>query len=257
MAPFAVFGRKIYFREPIVKPLGEAREDWQICFELGTKLGYPKEFFNGSVEQGLEELLKITKLGITLKDLRANPEGLAIPPKSPNTFKKYEAGKFRPDGTPGFPTPSGKFEFASEILKKYKFDALPTYKEPVDSPISSPELAKQFPLILNTGSRLPFYTHSKLRHMPWLNQFMPEPVVRMNKIDAEARGLKNGDAVKLATKLGELNFKVEVTNIILPGMIDVFHGWEKSDINLLIARDFDPISGFPPYKEGLCQVTKA
>ncbi|WP_019851188.1 molybdopterin-dependent oxidoreductase [Desulfitobacterium sp. PCE1] len=256
MAPFAIFGRTIYFREPIVKPMGESRSDWQICFELGTKLGYGKEFFNGSEEEGLEELLRITKLGITLKDLRANPEGLTIPPKEPNSFKKYESGKFRPDGKTGFPTTSGKFEFTSEILRKYQFDTLPTYKEPVDSPNSNPELAKEFPLILNTGSRIPYYTHSKLRHMPWLNQFMPEPIVRMNKVDATARGLKDGDDVKLSTKFGELQFKLEVTNIILPGMIDVFHGWEKADINLLIARDFDPISGFPPYKEGLCQVSK-
>ena len=50
---------------------------------------------------------------------------------------------------------------------------------------------------------------------------------------------------------------LEVTNIVKPGVIDMFHGWEKANINLLIARDFDPISGFPPFKEGLCQVEKA
>lgn len=258
MAPFAVFGRKIYLREPIVKPLGEARSDWTICCELGAELGYPKEFFNGSEEEALEEVLRCTKLGITLKDLRAKPEGLVIPATEPNTFKKYETGKFRPDGQPGFPTPSGKFEVVSEILKKYNLEPLPVYKEPVDSPLSNPELAKKFPLILNTGSRLPFYTHSKLRNLPWINQFMPEPTIRLNPIDAEARSLKTGDKVKLSTKVGELGgFTVEVTNIVLPGVIDVFHGWVQANVNLLIERDFDPITGFPPYKEGLCQVTKA
>lgn len=257
MAPFAVFGRKIYFREPLVKPLGEARSDWTIAFELGTKLGYAKEFFNGNEEEALEELLRITKLGITLKDLRANPEGLVIPPKEPASFKKYESGKFRSDGKPGFATTTGKVEFTSEILKTFKFDALPTYKEPVDSPTNTPDLAKKFPLILNTGSRIPYYTHSKLRNLPWLNQFMPEPIVRLNPIDAKARGIVDGEKVKLSTKLGELEYKLEVTNIVLPGVIDVHHGWSKADINLLIARDFDPISGFAPFKEGLCQIIKA
>jgi len=257
MAPFAIFGRKIYLREPLVEPAGEARSDWRICCELGTKLGYPEEFFNGSEEEALEELLRCTKLGITLKDLRANPEGLTIPPTEPNTYKKYESSKLRPDGKEGFATPSGKAELVSEVCKMYNFDGLPIYKEPIDSPLSNPELSKKFPLILNTGSRLPFYTHSKLRNLPWLNQFMPEPTVRLNSIDAEARGLVDGDKVKLSTKLGELEFKLEVTNILLPGVIDVYHGWHQANINLLIARDFDPITGFPPFKEGLCQVTKA
>ena len=37
----------------------------------------------------------------------------------------------------------------------------------------------------------------------------------------------------------------------------MFHGWDKANVNELVSRDFDPISGFPPYKEGLCQVAKA
>ncbi|MFA5537197.1 MAG: molybdopterin dinucleotide binding domain-containing protein [Bacillota bacterium] len=139
----------------------------------------------------------------------------------------------------------------------YNIEPLPIYEEFDDSPISNPDLAKKFPLILNTGSRLPFYTHSKLRNLPWLNQFMPEPVVRLNPIDAKERGLKDGDKVKLATKLGELNFVLEVTNIVLPGVIDVYHGWHQADVNTLIERKFDPITGFPPYKVGLCQVSKA
>jgi anaerobic selenocysteine-containing dehydrogenase len=105
----------------------------------------------------------------------------------------------------------------------YQAEPLPLYEEYSDSPLSNPELAKKFPLVLNTGSRLPFYTHSKLRNLPWLNQFMPEPIVRLNSIDAEARGLADGDKVKLSTKLGELEFKLEVTNIVLPGVIDVYH----------------------------------
>jgi hypothetical protein len=51
--------------------------------------------------------------------------------------------------------------------------------------------------------------------------------------------------------------KAKITNIILPGSVDMIHGWQQADVNQLISRDFDPISGFPPYKEGLCQVEKA
>ena len=59
------------------------------------------------------------------------------------------------------------------------------YEEPVHSPVSTPDEAKDYSLVLNSGSRVPYYTHSKLRDLPWLNQFMPDPVVRLHPDDAE------------------------------------------------------------------------
>ena len=45
--------------------------------------------------------------------------------------------------------------------------------------------------------------------------------------------------------------------MVKPGVMDMFHGWSQANVNELVSRDFDPISGFPPYKEGLCQIRKA
>ena len=101
------------------------------------------------------------------------------------------------------------------------------------------------------------YTHSKLRDCPWLNQFMPEPIVRLHPRDAEERGLQEGDMVRVFNQLGEVSAKLEVTNLVLPGVIDMFHGWEDANVNKLVSRDFDPVTGYPPYKEGLCQVERA
>ena len=256
MAPLAVFGRQIFHRKPVVKPLGEAREDWQIIFELGAKFGYGKEFWNGNVEAGINFILE--PVNLTSEKLLANPEMVAIvPPPGPEQYKKYELGLLRADKKPGFNTPTGKVEIASEVLKKHKLDPLPVYKEPLESPISTPDLAKKFPLILNTGSRLPFYTHSKLRELPWLREIMPHPVVRISPADATKRGLKDGDDVVLETSLGSIKMKVEVTNLVMPGVTDIFHGWQQANVNELITRKFDPISGYPPFKEGLCEVRKA
>ena len=112
---------------------------------------------------------------------------------------------------------------------------------------------------MNSGNRVPIYTHSKERDLPWLNSIMPEPIIRLNKKDADDRGLADGDMVRITSPVNREGIvaKLEVTNIVKPGVIDMFHGWSQANINLLIPRDFDPISGFPPYKEGLCQVEKA
>ena len=85
----------------------------------------------------------------------------------------------------------------SEILKQYGFEGLPVYEEPVHSPVSTPDEAKDYSLVLNSGSRVPYYTHSKLRDLPWLNQFMPDPVVRLHPDDAEARGITDGAQVRV------------------------------------------------------------
>lgn len=252
-APFSIFGRKIFLREPVVEPAGEAREDWRILLELGCALGFEEECFGGDVEAALQYMLDSVDLGITLDDLRAHPEGYEVPGE-PAGSKQYETGGLRPDGEPGFNTPSGKVELVSEVLKQYGFEGLPVYEEPVYSPVSTPDVAAEYPLVLNSGSRVPYYTHSKLRELPWLNQFMPEPVVRLHPDDAEARGIADGDPVRVFNQFGEVQMKAEVTNLVLPGVVDVFHGWQQADINLLTSRDFDPITGFPPFRSALCEV---
>ena len=83
---------------------------------------------------------------------------------------------------------------------------------------------------------------------------MPKPVVRLHPDDAEARGIVEGDQVRIFNQFGEIVMDAEVTNLVLPGVIDVFHGWHQANINLLTTRDFCPITGFPPFRSGLCQI---
>ena len=258
--PMAKFGRKLFLREPAVAPAGEARPDYRICCDIGTALGFEEEFWGGgekAEENCLIETLKTSGTGVTLEELRAaSPEGIAVPLKGEPQNKKYETGGFRYDGQPGFETPTGKLEFTSEVLRKYGFDPLPVYNEPTQSPVSTPDVAAKYPLILNTGSRVPMYTHSKQRHTPWLRALMPDPICRLSPKAARERGIADGDEVELSTELGAIRAKAQVTNIVRDDTIDMFHGWETANVNLVHARDFDPISGFPSYKEGLCQVTK-
>lgn len=256
MAPFASLNDRMFMNEVLVEPQGEAREDWDILLNLGCKLGFQEECFGGDVETAVAALLETGNPGMTLQNLRDALPGCYVVPGPEWKPKKYETGGLRKDGKPGFETPSGKVELVSGMLVGAGFDGLPIYKEPNASPLSTPDLYKQYPLILGTGSRVPQYVHSKWRQIPWLNQFMPGPVVVMSPEDAEKRNLHDGDDVKLFNQLGEVKVKVSISNVQRPGIVEFHHGWEKANSCELIARDFDPISGFPPYKDGLCQVEK-
>ena len=249
LAPFAVFGRKLYGRAP-VKPLGECKEDWQIALEIGVRLGHPDVFFNGSVEGACNDILKMWEA--SYEALRvAGEKGIVIPPRNPDTYQKYETGRMRQDKKPGFPTPSGKVEAVSTILKKHGFTALPEYKEGLKT-------SKEYPLQLLSGGRIPYITHSKWREdSPWLLELENSATLTIHPDDAAKRGIKKGDYVVLSSQWGELRAKAKPSIMVMPGMVGIMHGWAKANVNELVPRMFDPISGYPPYKEVPVQVKKA
>ncbi|OGA43464.1 MAG: molybdopterin oxidoreductase, partial [Betaproteobacteria bacterium RIFCSPLOWO2_12_FULL_65_110] len=230
MSPVAVFGRKIYLREPVVEPSGEAKPDWVIALELGCRLGHAEAFWHGDETKALDAILG--KVGTSVDELRsAGPDGFGVPAPGEEVFRKYENGLLRPDGKPGFNTPSGKIEIRSGMLAQHGFDALPTYREPVESPVSTPDLAREFPLILNTGARVPMFTHSKLRELPSLRRLMPHPVVNLHPADAAGNGIADDDEVDLETAHGRIRLRARLTRDVLPGVVDVSHGWPEANVN--------------------------
>jgi anaerobic selenocysteine-containing dehydrogenase len=249
LAPFAVFDRTIFGRTPI-KPLGECKEDWQIALEIGCRLGYPEVFFNGDVEAACNSIL--STWNINYDDLRKNQEkGVSIPAKGPEIYEKYEKGMMRPDKRPGFPTPTGKVEAVSTILQKYGYSGLYEYKVPM-------EMTEQFPLILISGSRIPYITHSKWRaDSPWLLEIQSDPILMINTKDAAKRYIRKGDLVILKSSYGSIQVKAKPTEMVPVNIVALMHGWSRANVNDLIPRQFDPISGFPPYKEVVCEVIKA
>jgi anaerobic selenocysteine-containing dehydrogenase len=148
-------------------------------------------------------------------------------------------------------------ELASSIMAEAGFDALPTYKEPKLSLVSDPKLAKKFPLILTTGARLPMYIHSRTFRTPWTRGLRPEPMLDINPDDAAKRGISQGDRVELATPRNAIQVKANLTEVVAPGVISIFHGYREPEINVLFDPDYlDPVSGFPGFKSLVCQVTR-
>ena len=61
-------------------------------------------------------------------------------------YRKYEQQ--------GFSTPSGRVELVSSKMQRAGQPGLPIYVEPPISPLSQPELAKDYPLVLISGCKL-------------------------------------------------------------------------------------------------------
>ncbi|NUQ37832.1 MAG: molybdopterin-dependent oxidoreductase [Caldilineales bacterium] len=260
---YMVHGGRMQHRRRAVAPRGEARSDFAIYAELARRLGYG-HLYPQSQDALFDFVLQDS--GFSADDLRASPDGIGHPPPAMR-YRKWELGLLRPDGRPGFNTPSGKLEIASSLLAAYGYDALPVYVEPVEGPLAAPELAQTYPLVFNSGARLQTDFRSQHHNIPGLLKMQPDPLVMLHPQDAAARGICDGDEVIVLSPRGRVPFKARVTPDILPGVIEANSGggspiaaasWRRATVNdLTDMENRDPISGFPVYKALLCDVVKA
>ena len=216
------------FMNRALEPLGECKSDLDIVSELAQRLGI--EGFNPHTE---DEWLKM------FVDL--NPE-------YQEHIKDYD--KFKKDGIHRvkldapiiafkeqiddieknpFPTPSGKIEiFSQRVADLNKPDTPPIPKYLPTPEDRSDPLIEKFPLQLLTPhpkNRV----HSELYMVPWLRE-VEEHRAWLNPVDADHRGIKDGDEILVFNDRGKVAIKAWVTERIIPGVICIFEGaWYNPD----------------------------
>ncbi|WP_258360399.1 molybdopterin-containing oxidoreductase family protein [Moorella sulfitireducens] len=277
--PVATFAEKESFRSwwaplsvvvPAVK-VGECRSDWEINLELARRFN-PEGIPWKTVKELINERLKPS--GKTFDELAAQGSWEMPPEGHPSRpYRRYEKGLLRPDGKPGFRTPTGKVEFYSKTLEEWGLDPLPYYEEPPESEVRTPELFKKYPLIMATGRRSPVYFHAEHRMIPWLREIDPDPIIEINTSTAKEMGIEDGEWVWIENDRGRIKRKARVTPIIHPKVVMVPHGWWlpetegkepylygiwEYNCNLLIPIGTQGKSGFGggAYKTTLCRIRK-
>ena len=233
----------------VFEPSGESRDDAEFWLELGRRMGYEDSFPWKSTDEVLEAVIK--PYGKTLKDMAEHPEGFFYKPKSGSI---YDEPAFR------FNTPSGKIELYSETLEKMGLPPLPVpYIEPVESPVRTPELFKEYPLMALSGIRTQEYEHSCDRNLPRLRSRRPDPEVDIHPVDAKNSGVEHGEWVIIESPKGKAKMKANVTEDIMPGVVSMPHGWGgEANCNLLTSDEvLDPIVGTCLFKGFACRVKKA
>lgn len=220
-----------YPMEKVVEPFADARNDYDIFSGVARRLGFADEF-----TQGRDEAAWLRDMWATSKR-RAEQAGIELPefedfwehgfelaaPAEPIVF----CSKFRsdPDANP-LPTPSGKIEIYSEDIASYDYDdcpAHPTWMEPAE--YLNSEKTKTYPLHLLSNqpkTRL----HSQLDHGAYSKQHKiqdREPVT-LNPDDAAARGIKDGDVVRIFSARGACLAGAIISDALRPGVIQISTG---------------------------------
>lgn len=246
----------------VIEPLGESKDDAEVFIELSKRLEL--DYGASSVVGLLDTVLK--PKGLNFAQLVDKRWLLSAP-----IAEKYQKGLLRPDKTAGFDTPSGMIELYSNILEGLGLSPLPIYKEPTESPVSTPELASTYPLVLSTSGRSPAFFHSQYRQVPWLRELHRDPLVRLNPETAKRFGIKDGDWIYIESPRGRCKQKAALTVGVDPRVVLAEHGWwfpEKaepdhgvwdSNLNILTESEppHDPGLGSTPARGLLCKIYRA
>jgi anaerobic selenocysteine-containing dehydrogenase len=235
--------------------IAERKSDWEFIIELGKKLGYEKYF--PSLEEIANETLR--PLGIKWEELKARAY-VEIPVE----YRKYEKA--------GFGTTTGKFELYSTVMRDWGYDPLPSHIEPPESPVRTPEIFKEYPLILITGAKQPMYMHSQSRQLKSLRRLSPEPILEIHPKTALPLGIADHDFAWIETPRGRLRMRAHLHERIHENVVAIPHGWwlpeepgplhgiYETCSNVLTNDDpelCDVAFGSSPLKGLLCRVFKA
>ena len=239
-----------------VVQVGECRSDLEIISDLAARLGLG-EYFAPDLESLLDRYLE--PMGMTFAELNRRPGVVS----STTRYRKYLER--------GFNTPSGKVEVWSQLCAEWGYDPLPVYREQPETPLSAPELLKEYPLVL-TNAHEPEYVHSQDRYLPTQRGKQPEPLVTIHPDTARALGISAGDWVYLESRRGRIKQKAVLDPGIDPRVVSAAHGWwfperkeaelfawDEANLNILTddSPPFSPEMGSPRMRGFLCRAYKA
>ncbi len=228
---FANTERRVQRVRKAVEPPGEVWEDWRITAEIATRMGFDMGYANAAAV--FDEITRVTPSygGITWD--RIEKEGLHWPCPAADH-----------PGTPilhteAFPIGKGKF---------FPIDFLPPAETTDD----------EYPLYMTTGRVLYHYhTGSMTRKTDGLNERAPESFVEMSRADADKYGLADGDRVKVASRRGEIEVLLSVSDKAVDGTVFIPFHYAEAAANRLTNSALDPVSKIPELKVCAVRISKA
>jgi anaerobic selenocysteine-containing dehydrogenase len=254
--------RRVQLRPRVIAPIGSARSDTDIVLALAKRLGLADVFFGCEADRGHDAIL--APAGFSVAQLRAAPEGIELN-KGAVRLKAYAA--LDGAGVPqGFPTPTRRVEIYSERLLQHGYAPVPAF-----AATDIPAGPQGFPLRLSSAKTVA-YCHSQHRNIVSLRRLAPDPVVEMARQAASARGIKEGDWVRIKTADGSAVARAKLDAGLPADTVFGQHGWwidgpagSQYDADHPLAANLnqilstvvsDPISGSIPLRSWWCEVEK-
>lgn len=252
------WGSPVVAGEQVIPPRAERRSDYELCRDLGRRLGqdWPER-----VEDVFDAWL--AGAGTSFAGLLERPQRMLAGPAGRARHAQIDPETAKPYG---FATPSGRIELRSTVLERLGYDPLPAYQ-----PIPELEPGPDYPLYLMTGTTRIDATHQDHRHVASLRARHPDPQVELDPETARAHGIAEADWVRIITPRGAIRQRA----VLVPGLgadrVSAERWWYPerklpgpdrfdvlgSNVNSLTANDLDlcdPAYGALPYRVAHCRI---
>jgi anaerobic selenocysteine-containing dehydrogenase len=217
-------------------------------------MGFDDECFRDSANDIIEQALDSPNprlKGLTRERLekeghiRLNFEGDGVPQKP---FLPYAEGNFH--------TASGKAELYNEKLKEQGLDPVSAFIPPQESR-NSPA-SKAFPLEL-LARKADNFLNTTFANLPSVRQMEEFGSLEMSRPDAQRRGIRDGDTVRVFNRRGEITLKAYVDGKVPPGLVSAKLNWAKltpgnHNINVLTSEKLTDLGNSATFYSVLVEV---
>ncbi len=265
----------VIFGRAVCEPKFERRGIYEVCADLAERLGVGDEFTDGGKtrEDWMRQLYEEAREKDP--DLPTWDEGMemGVYKRKPEPIVALKAFIEDPEENP-LPTESGKIQIYSEKLAQFHdtwelaedevVTALPEFDPGFESYVN---LTDEYPLLI-IGFHYKAHTHSSYANNEII-QTAAHHVAWVNPIDAEARGIEDGDTIRVFNGRGEIRIEAKVTPRIIPGAVAIPQGmWHDADmegdkvdhggcINTLTIYRGSPLAKANPQHSNIGQIAKA
>lgn len=264
----------VIFNDQVIKPRFECKTIYEMTSELAKRLGVEQQFTEGRTqEEWMRHLYAQSREAIpelpTFEEFRK--QGIFKKRDPQGHHVAYKAFREDPQANP-LTTPSGKIEIYSQALADIAATwELPFFNDTATTEIYTPgfesyqdPLNKQYPLQL-TGFHYKSRVHSTYGNVDVLKAACRQEMW-INPLDAQKRGIHNGDKVRIFNDRGEVHIEAKVTPRMMPGVVALGEGaWYDPDakrvdkggcINVLTTQRPSPLAKGNPSHTNLVQVEK-
>ncbi|HEY7098720.1 MAG TPA: molybdopterin-dependent oxidoreductase [Terriglobales bacterium] len=239
-----------------IDPLGECRSNVEVFRSLALRMGFDDACFHESVDDMIDSALDAENpwlSGITRE--RLEREGhIRL------NFEQAENGAaakpFLPFAEGNFATPDGKAQLYNESLKTFGLDPVAEFRPPTESRHNSN--GRTFPLEL-LARKADNFLNSTFSNLPSVQPLEQPGLLEISSIDAESRGISEGDRVRVFNSRGEIILKAKVNGAVQPGVVGAKLNWAKFDtqcrnINVLTSEKLTDMGNSATFYSVLVEV---
>jgi anaerobic selenocysteine-containing dehydrogenase len=204
------------WNHPAIEPLGEAVSNTELWRRLAKTMGMTDSVFDLDDETLIRRALPTVDVDLLMKQGFLRVDGTE---------------EIRPYADGDFGTADGKAALYSSDLESLGHDPLPGYVPPVEGP--GGPLSERFPLVLLSPKN-----HTRFLNSSYSGHHADRekgPYVELDPADAKARGLAEGDPVRVWNDRGELTLPARVSARLRPGVVAIPWAWwgEEANVNIL------------------------